>query len=79
MGKYSILVVFALAVMLAIILPNVHSLGHRSVENYVEYASRTQSHHLAVSGANAAATQIYLDPSWRAGYSTTKASGGIST
>ncbi len=76
MGKYSILVVFCLAVMLGVILPNVHKLGHRSVENYVEYASRTQSHHLAVSGANAAATQLFLTPTWRSGYARTKASGG---
>ncbi len=76
MGKYSILIVFCLAVMLAILLPNVHSLGHRSVENYVKYAVMTQSHHLAVSGANAAATQIYLSPGWREGYSEVKASGG---
>ncbi|HLA99847.1 MAG TPA: hypothetical protein VJO14_00550, partial [Bacteroidota bacterium] len=76
MGKYSILIVFTLAVMLGVILPNVHSLGHRAVENYIEYAMRTQSHHLAVSGANAAATQIFLDPGWRSGFGKTKASGG---
>jgi hypothetical protein len=77
MGKYSIMLVFALAVMLGVILPNVHGLGHRSVENFLQYAMKTQSHNLAVSGANAAATHIYLDPGWRSGFEEMEVNGGI--
>ena len=52
MGKYSILMVFSLAVMLGVIFPNIHRLGHRSVENYVNYAIKSQTHNLAVSGVS---------------------------
>ena len=76
MGKYSIMLVFALVVMLGVILPNVHSLGNRSVENFLNYSMQIQSHNLAVSGANAAATQIYLTPEWREGYSEVSVNGG---
>jgi hypothetical protein len=79
MGKYSIMLVFCLAVMLAILMPNVHILGHQSVENFVGYAVRTQSHNLAVSGANAAATQFYLDTKWRTGGTKAKMDGGSYT
>ncbi len=76
MGKYSIMLVFALAVMLGVILPNVHGLGHRSVENFLNYAMQTQSHNLAVSGANAAATHIFLEPDWRSGFEEMEVNGG---
>jgi hypothetical protein len=76
MGKYSILIVFSLAVMLAVLMPNIHSLGHRSVENYVSYAVRAQSHNLAVSGANAAAQQFFLNSKWRESGTKTEMDGG---
>ena len=76
MGKYSILMVFSLAVMLGVVFPNIHRLGHRSVENYVNYAIKSQAHNIAMSGANAAATQLYLDSDWRAGFVNTLFTGG---
>jgi hypothetical protein len=77
MGKYSIMLVFVLTVMLGIILPNVHGLGNRSVENFLKYSMQTQSHNLAMSGANSAATRIYLDPAWRDGFSEKTLNGGV--
>ncbi len=76
MGKYSILMVFSLAVMLGVVFPNIHRLGHQSVENYVNYAVKSQAHNLAVSGANAAAAQLYLDNGWRTGYANIALAGG---
>lgn len=68
--------VFCLSVMLGILLPNIHKLGHRSVENFLYYQNSTQAHNIAVSGANLAVNQIYLNNGWRTGYSDVAFAGG---
>jgi hypothetical protein len=76
MGKYAILMVFTLSVMLGILLPNVYRLGIRASENYANYATATQAHHNSVSGANIALSKFYFDTTWRAGLSNMSLAGG---
>jgi hypothetical protein len=76
MGKYSVIMVFTLSVMLALLLPNIYRLGFFSSQNYLNYAIHAQSHNIAASGANVALSKFYFDTSWRAGLSKLSLSGG---
>jgi hypothetical protein len=69
MGKTAILMVFGIAVMFALVLPNIHRLAWDAVTNYTDYVKATRRHNIALSGANMAANQFFLNPAWRAGYS----------
>lgn len=67
-GKAIFLVVmgFSLLFMIAGLFYN--DVSGRMTDNYIEYFDQTTAHNIAVSGANMAANQIFLDPTWTAGY-----------
>jgi len=76
MGKYAIIMVFALTVTLGILLPNVFRAGYQSSQNYINYTSRTQAHNNASSGANIALSKFFFDTTWRDGMSNMSLNGG---
>jgi len=69
-GKASLLLVVAFSLVFMVISGNFGSTSNRAVDNYVDYYKKVISHSIAVSGANIAANNIFLDPTWNAsGYS----------
>jgi hypothetical protein len=76
MGKWSLLLVLGFALTVLVVSPNIHKQASSAYENDLEYLKVTQSHNIAVSGANIACNQIFLNPSWRTGYSNVNFSGG---
>jgi len=75
-GKASLLVVAGFSILFMIVAKNFGSTSSRAVDNYVNYYDETIAHNIAVSGANIAANQIYLDPNWTSGYSNIHYQGG---
>lgn len=51
-------------------------MASRAVDNDVGYYDNTIAHNIAVSGANMAATQVYLNKAWMSGYNNIPFSGG---
>lgn len=76
-GKASILVIAGFSLIFLVIAQNFGSVSNRAVDNYVNYYNETISHNIAVSGANIAANEIYLDPTWNDGYQNLVYQGGI--
>ncbi len=76
MGKTAVLTVFALSVLLSIVLPNIHRMSSAAVANLVQYSNATRSHNIAVSAANMAANRLFLDTTWRTGYTNVPFDGG---
>lgn len=55
---------------------NFNTLSVKSVEGYSDYFVETMAYNIAVSGANMAANQIFIDRTWEAGYSNISINGG---
>ncbi|MFQ5797736.1 MAG: hypothetical protein ACE5H0_03465 [Bacteroidota bacterium] len=79
MGKASILLVLGYSVILLVIGFNLQDFGTRSVENYIDYYEQSAAHNIALCGANLAANQLFIDPSWREGYDVTPFAQGTFT
>jgi len=67
-GKALVLVIAGFSLIFLVIAQNFGSVSNRSVDNYVDYFNESVAHNIAVSGANMAANEIYIDPTWDAGY-----------
>ncbi|MGB5848197.1 MAG: hypothetical protein WBH40_06905 [Ignavibacteriaceae bacterium] len=75
-GKASLLVIAGFSLIFLVISVNFGSVSNRAVDNYVDYSNETISHNIATSGANIAANEIYLDPTWDDGYQNLIYQGG---
>lgn len=76
MGKAAILLVLGFSLILGIVTPNLHRQANRAVENYLSYQKKSQAHNIATSAANIAANKLFLDSTWKTGYSNVSFSGG---
>lgn len=76
MGKASLIMVLGFSLVFGIVAPNLNRTSSRSTENFLHYVKITQAHDIATSAANIASNQIFLDPTWRTGYSNIPFSGG---
>ncbi len=77
MGKPAIIAVLGYSMILMVVGLNLQNIGTRSAENYFEYYERSVAHNIALCGANFAANQIFVNPTWRTGYPETPFSGGF--
>lgn len=68
-GKASLFVVAGFALVFLVIANNFGTVSNRSLDNYINYYNETTAHNIATSGANIAANEIYLDPTWDDGIS----------
>lgn len=68
-GKATILLVLGFALIFLVVGYNFGSITNRSVDNSVDYYKKTMAYDIAVSGANIALNEIFLDPTWTTGYS----------
>ncbi len=67
-GKAALIVVAGFSLIFLVVSQNFGNISNRSVDNYVDYFNETIAHNIAVSGANIAANEIYIDPLWDDGY-----------
>ncbi len=75
-GKASLLLVLGFSMILLVFGHNFNDISTRTVDNFVDYYSKTVSHDLANSGADLAANAIFLDNNWTTGYSNLQMNGG---
>jgi hypothetical protein len=75
-GKATFLVIIGFTLLFMIAIKNFGSISTDAVGNMVTYYTEMIAHNIAVSGANLAANQIFVDPTWTAGYSDKSFSGG---
>ena len=66
-GKASLLLVLGFSSIFAIMGVEMLKSSNEATDNYVKYFERTEAHNLAVSGANMAANEIFINKFWMAG------------
>ncbi|MFZ1517631.1 MAG: hypothetical protein WAU11_02590 [Ignavibacteriaceae bacterium] len=76
-GKATFLTIIGFTLLFMIAIKNFGRISTDSVGNMVGYYSEMIAHNIAVSGANLASNQIFVDPTWDDGYSDENFSGGI--
>ena len=70
-GKAALFLVCGFSLLFMVVAKNFGNITTRAVDNVVDYHDETVAHNIAVSGANLAANQIFLNNSWNAGYENT--------
>jgi hypothetical protein len=76
MGRMSLFLVMGFNILFGLMGFNLSRVSIAAVENHVTYYSSTQAHNIASSAANLACNQLFLNPSWREGYSSVPFSDG---
>jgi hypothetical protein len=67
-GKATLFLVMGFSLLFLVVARNFGSITTRAVDNVVDYHDETIAHNIAVSGANLAANQVFLDNKWDEGY-----------
>lgn len=75
-GKASILLVLGFSLIFLVVGHNFNNISVRSVGNSTNYYLDQKAYNIAVSGANMAANQIFMDKTWETGYSSLAFDGG---
>lgn len=75
-GKASILLVLGFSLIFLVVGHNFNTISVRSVGNSTNYYLNTKAYNIAVSGANMAANQIFMDKTWETGYTDLAFDGG---
>jgi len=75
-GKATILIVLGFTISFLAFGRNFLNLTNRSSANVVDYYCETKAHNIAVSAANFACNEIFLDRNWNTGFSKTDYQGG---
>ena len=78
-GKAILFLVIGFSAIFLIMEKNISTASNRAVDNMTGYYTNMNVHNIAVSGANVAANQIFLDPAWTTGFSNIPFSGGTYT
>jgi hypothetical protein len=76
MGKLSLYLVLGFSLLYMIMGNNSNKMATQTVENMADYNAKTVAHNLAVSAANLACNEIFLDDTWDTGISKTDFLGG---
>jgi hypothetical protein len=76
MGRSALLMVMGLSLILLAITPGLKRDVNMAYENYLTYVNLTKAHNICSSAANMAASQIFFNNSWTAGYSNVNYDGG---
>jgi len=76
MGKMAFILVLGFSTLFLVLGYNANNVATRSVQNMVDYHARTVAYNIAVSAANLAANEIFLNDSWAIGYSNRAFDGG---
>jgi hypothetical protein len=75
-GKASMLLVMGFSLIFLVFSQKFTSLTGQAVDNMTNYYSETVAYDCALAGANMAANEVFLDPSWNAGFNDLNLNGG---
>jgi len=75
-GKATILIVLGFTISFLAFGRNFLNLTQRSTDNVIEYYSETKAHNIAVSSANFACNELFLESDWDEGFDKTDYQGG---
>lgn len=75
-GKATFIVIIGFTLLFMVAIRNFGNISTDAVGNMVGYYSEMIAHNIAVSGANLAANQIFVDPTWDDGIDNQSFSGG---
>lgn len=75
-GKATLFMIIGFTVLFMVAMKNFGRISTDAVGNMVSYYSEMIAHNIAVSGANLASNQIFVDPTWVTGYDNQPFSGG---
>ncbi len=75
-GKVSLLLILGFSGIFALMGRNLLNFSNEASENFYSYYTGTRSHNIAVSGANMAANQIFIDKKWVEGFDDLSIDGG---
>lgn len=75
-GKATFITIIGFTLLFMVAIKNFGRISTDSVGNMVNYYNEMIAHNIAVSGANLASNQIFIDPTWDDGYSNKSFSGG---
>ena len=75
-GKATFIVIIGFTLLFMVAIRNFGNISTDAVGNMVGYYSEMIAHNIAVSGANLAANQIFVDPTWDDGIDNQTFSGG---
>jgi hypothetical protein len=78
-GRAILFLVIGFSTIFLIMEKNIETASTRAVDNMASYYTNMNVHNIAVGGANVGANQIFLDPTWTAGYNNVSYSGGSYT
>jgi hypothetical protein len=67
-GKAILLVMMGFSLLFMVAGQYFNGVSGRMNDNYIDYYDQTTAHNIAVSGANMAANNVFLDPTWTSGY-----------
>ncbi|MCH7963148.1 MAG: hypothetical protein IH852_04330 [Bacteroidetes bacterium] len=77
MGKLAFILVLGFSALFLVMGYNANNVANRSVQNMVDYHARTIAYNIAVTGANLAANEIFLNDNWQQGFSDVEFDGGL--
>ncbi len=75
-GKATLFLILGFSLIFLVLQKNFGGVSNRAVDNYTDYYDGAIAYNLAVSGANIASNQVFLDPTWTAGLSNLSFQGG---
>jgi len=75
MGRSALILVIGMCIIFTMITPNINRSASTAYQNYLNYYSSETIHDLAESAANMAANAIFLNSSWRAGFTKSFGNG----
>jgi hypothetical protein len=76
MGRMAFILVLGFSVLFLVMGYNANSVASRSVQNMADYHAKTVAYNIAVTSANLAANEIFLDDNWNSGFSDRDFDGG---
>ena len=75
-GKAILYLVMGFSLIFLVLGQNFGRISTEGVTNSSDYFTNTVSHNIAVSGANMAANEIFIDPTWTTGLNNVSFDGG---
>ncbi len=77
MGRTAIYMVMGMTIIFLLFGKTMTDVATESIDNAIVYFENTQRYNIAVAGANLACNQIFLDNSWRDGFTDMEFNGGL--
>lgn len=76
MGRTSIYMVIGFSTIFIMVGRNMNNVGINALTNALSYYENSQRYNITSAGANFACTQLFLDKTWRTGYTNVSFNGG---